>query len=836
MLSRRLRPRRRTGRSARAARDHGSVTVVLAALLVPVLLIVSVFVDGGRVVLAQPVVTSAQQLALNDVLSQNSSELHQVFGLLGVVKDEGLLDDAAYETLASSLSSDDGGDILQVVLDGDGQGLEPVAGANLGEPSVLANQIVEFMKYRAPLGFAEDLAESLGWLTKLKERIALVKARIKYLDKVSEVLEKATDVLKKVTTLRDALQDVLASMEDVSESVDTLVTLSKAEEPDTKKIAKELKHLGELVDTLDDRLDAAQSAASDLADGDELDDLIAACKDLVSGPEQKAYRDAIDDLQGSSGVGDGSDEGATQDGNTEIAQYTDGVKDLQKVLEDLRDSTLDTVEQTVTGMRQDVSDAIDDLLDRLGQTALESITADDVDEIVDSVEQDLKDAKTALAAAIGKTAQDGLDAIEKDVADAVDKAGAIVSSTVADKVKEKFDAKISDVLGEIKSKLTALNDLYSSFADDKASAHLGESGLGSELPSSGSGGGGGSDASDSVPDGDDIGDADDLADSGEEMLGFSSDLVGALGGALERVRDSVLIAEYVMGEFSYTSLLAEDSSPHNLRAEPFPECATPVSKGGSGTCAAEAEYILTGVNSPRLVLTYVFLIRLALNMVPAFQDPVVRRITMAAAAATSWFPPLAAALRIIIPVGAAIIQSVDDLERLAIKGEAVPLYSPRLSVFDGKTYLDDLADAVENEDTLNGSGGGGGQGGGGQGGGGQGNGGKGGGGQGTGDGGGQGDSFGPELTYRNYLEIFLIVALIPNLDGVVLRTGDIVQCRMGDLVGGDFRLARARTAFTLTTTYQVRPLATAFFDADAGAQLFGGAGVYKKTRTAVAGY
>lgn len=179
-------------------KNNGAVTVFLSLILVPVLAFTGVFIDLGRVWLAQGIAASSADLALNTVMTNYDKELNEYYGLAAScqnteefmklseeyfkkslnseIVDEEYLDslwkklmvsvgnteqavtgsstewsvDKAANFLLMDASSDDSVKITKTDENSD-----------LANPVFLKAQIVEFMKYRAPIGLAESILEQI---------------------------------------------------------------------------------------------------------------------------------------------------------------------------------------------------------------------------------------------------------------------------------------------------------------------------------------------------------------------------------------------------------------------------------------------------------------------------------------------------------------------------------------------------------------------------------------------------------------------------------------------------------------------------------------------------
>ncbi|MEG2429125.1 MAG: hypothetical protein RSA99_01950, partial [Oscillospiraceae bacterium] len=152
----------------------GAISIFLVIILVPMLTISAIFVDLSRVKLGQSAANSAGDLALNTALTNYDSVLKDMYGLFATAQDnddlmESLEDyyrkaivstgisagdaestvDKIMSQLGTVAKKDDTSDLLQMDLV-DFEATD-VPNANLANPTILKKEIVDFMKYRAPI-------------------------------------------------------------------------------------------------------------------------------------------------------------------------------------------------------------------------------------------------------------------------------------------------------------------------------------------------------------------------------------------------------------------------------------------------------------------------------------------------------------------------------------------------------------------------------------------------------------------------------------------------------------------------------------------------------------
>ena len=161
--------------------NKGAVSVFLVMILVPCLLVSSIFVDTGRVSLAKALTNSASDLALDSLLTNYDYDLKEWYGLaascqtieefyevsanyfLRTISSHGLTDDEIYlvsDYYSHAVNDDTIHDLInaQCVSNKDNM-ISAVDNANLSNPSLMKEQVVEFMKYRAPIELTTSLIE-----------------------------------------------------------------------------------------------------------------------------------------------------------------------------------------------------------------------------------------------------------------------------------------------------------------------------------------------------------------------------------------------------------------------------------------------------------------------------------------------------------------------------------------------------------------------------------------------------------------------------------------------------------------------------------------------------
>lgn len=162
---------------------RGAVSVFLAIILVPCIVVSSLFVDVSRVQLSKAMTESSADLAMNALLTNYDADLKEWYGMIAscqniqefyeasanffirTLKSQGLSDSevALLSDYYSYVTGDDTiHDLLAVEPQSAASGMiKEVDGANLSNAKLIKDQVVEFMKYRAPIEISVNLVERI---------------------------------------------------------------------------------------------------------------------------------------------------------------------------------------------------------------------------------------------------------------------------------------------------------------------------------------------------------------------------------------------------------------------------------------------------------------------------------------------------------------------------------------------------------------------------------------------------------------------------------------------------------------------------------------------------
>lgn len=230
----------------------GAISIFLVIVLLPMLTVASVFVDTARIELANSMAESAGDLTLNTALTNYDSELKNLYGLFAASQDmdelmEDLEDYYRDSIIAAGVDSAAADDYVGQIMDYlktqtgtddlmnielTGMEVSVPAGGNLGNPAILKSQIVEFMKYRAPLSLGTGFLDALSTLKDLSKQTELVEDKNAFYEEYQSLLETLEKAWREIQAYQYASKDVnfptgryiLDRGEDLQYAVDPLKT------------------------------------------------------------------------------------------------------------------------------------------------------------------------------------------------------------------------------------------------------------------------------------------------------------------------------------------------------------------------------------------------------------------------------------------------------------------------------------------------------------------------------------------------------------------------------------------------------------------------------------
>ena len=209
-------------------KDEGVISVFLVIILVPCIVVTSIFVDLGRVHLSKKIAVSSADLALNSLLTYYDADLKDYYGLMASCQDIGSYYDETTEFFLRNISSSkmskdevallsdywsatfSDEEILDYLITTTSETkVSGLNGYSMAEPAILRKGIVEFMKYRAPVVIGENLIDRLGTtmganeLVEQDKNVQHVENKQKYYEAEGELLKAAYRTYVAIMTYYD---------------------------------------------------------------------------------------------------------------------------------------------------------------------------------------------------------------------------------------------------------------------------------------------------------------------------------------------------------------------------------------------------------------------------------------------------------------------------------------------------------------------------------------------------------------------------------------------------------------------------------------------------------
>jgi hypothetical protein len=209
-------------------KTSGQITVFLAITLLSVLMLAGLLVDLSRISAGKAVVKRAANSASMSVLAKYNSRLKQDYGIFAIpASSEDELNTCFEEYLAANLSiafEDDsfkkGTDLFDFRIER--VKITPIL--NLSENEVTKQQILEYMKYRAPAELADGFVERLSAVKDVGKMSEGYKKKVG-IDKILGSMDKAQQRLKK------SIDGILSSTSTVAGSFVTMFPLFLYDSP-----------------------------------------------------------------------------------------------------------------------------------------------------------------------------------------------------------------------------------------------------------------------------------------------------------------------------------------------------------------------------------------------------------------------------------------------------------------------------------------------------------------------------------------------------------------------------------------------------------------------------
>lgn len=192
-------------------RRRGAISVFLTLILLPTLVFGGMVTDAARIFGSKSLVSGAGELAMNAGLSQYDTQLKDAYGLMVMEKPPEAMQEELEQYFISTIRSSglDGADEVSSLIDlrcDSGFHVYNVDGSQIYMTDVEKQQILEYMKYRAPVCMGEDLWEKLMEIRDSKKQVEATSAQLDFADSMEDLQEACENANK-------ALSDYVSAAE-----------------------------------------------------------------------------------------------------------------------------------------------------------------------------------------------------------------------------------------------------------------------------------------------------------------------------------------------------------------------------------------------------------------------------------------------------------------------------------------------------------------------------------------------------------------------------------------------------------------------------------------------
>lgn len=190
-------------------KTKGAIAVFLSLIMLSMVVFEGLLIDTSRIIAAKTVTSGAGDLALNAALTDYDKVLYEVYGLFASASNGNDLNEKINDYFNRTLqgagidgSMEDVSNLLNLMVTSGGSvSLSGVNGSQLSNEDVIEEQILQYMKFRAPVNIG------FGFIEKLES--------FKDFNKQSEAMEAQMTFEEKLESIQDVCQNVYDKSNDL---------------------------------------------------------------------------------------------------------------------------------------------------------------------------------------------------------------------------------------------------------------------------------------------------------------------------------------------------------------------------------------------------------------------------------------------------------------------------------------------------------------------------------------------------------------------------------------------------------------------------------------------
>lgn len=185
--------------------NKGAISVFLTLILLPTFIFGGVIIDGSRILGAKNIISGAGELAMNGALSDYHEELNKTYGLLAMASTAEEIESITQDFFETSLNASGvsrenfNKALVYLELMDDDFSISNIPGSEIYETEVIKQEILEYMKYRAPVTLLQrGITEKLETLKNVEKERKAADSQLKFESELDD-MQKLFDDLKKLT-------------------------------------------------------------------------------------------------------------------------------------------------------------------------------------------------------------------------------------------------------------------------------------------------------------------------------------------------------------------------------------------------------------------------------------------------------------------------------------------------------------------------------------------------------------------------------------------------------------------------------------------------------------
>ncbi len=222
-------------------------------MLIVMIALTGVLVDGSRIRAADAIVQDAVEACAQDILTGYDGKLKKDYGLMSIYNlSEDELENYVFEGLNANLLVEKGYfDIYDFVIED--VRVTPIY--SLAEPEVSRRQIIEFMKYRAPLEAVDGFITKLGTIKSFSNQSKTLGKKISVERKLKDVRKHMVGLYCETEVIRKfGKSELNKKIDKYAEAIAGKIYSIKQKD----KLEKELEEKEEALDDVEDRIDSKE--------------------------------------------------------------------------------------------------------------------------------------------------------------------------------------------------------------------------------------------------------------------------------------------------------------------------------------------------------------------------------------------------------------------------------------------------------------------------------------------------------------------------------------------------------------------------------------------------